>query len=96
LFGIMLGIFACVSLFELIHRTVEVERHDICSVIYDELMKTWHPDFGHSLRITYKLFAWPVKQMWIYFTDSNFPDVDYAIYEEGEWQFGYRGGTNAP
>jgi len=82
LIGVLIGIFLCVSFFEFIHLTVEVEGQSTCSAIYDSLTKKWHPDFVYQLRIVYKVFAIPVKTFWVSLSD------DEVAISRG---FGYRG-----
>lgn len=84
LIGFLIGVFCSVSMVELIHRTVEVERKDTCSIIYDALARQWQPDFVYSVKLTYKFFAWPVKTIHVLVSHRQ-----AAVLTEGEseWQF---------
>jgi hypothetical protein len=55
------------------YKTVEVERYKgwVCGDIYDELTQQWNPDFVYHVKVIYKIFAWPVKTIWIYMSESQ-------------------------
>ena len=81
--GILIGVFICVSLFEIIHKTVEVDGSRTCAVIYDKLTERWHGNFVYQLKVVYKVFAFPVKTTWILLSDEGI-----ATMERGkDWRF---------
>ncbi len=82
LVGIIMGIFLCCSFYEIIHKTIEITDYKVCSVIYDKLNDKWHPDFTRCLKVVYKVFAFPVKTIYVY----NSKDED-AIYTNFKWTF---------
>lgn len=73
LIGVFLGVFLSVSAFEIIHQTVElsVEGSGMCAIIYDELTKRWNPDFTYRLKLVYKLFAYPVKIIYVSLSEKQ-------------------------
>ena len=76
LVGLLAGIFICISAFEIIHRTVEiahVEGEPVCSVIYDKLSQKWEPGLVYKIKVIYKFFAFPTKEIMIYLTDEKPP-----------------------
>lgn len=69
--GFVVGVFVCVSFFEFIHKTVEIDGTPLCAVIYDRLQQRYSGGFTTGLRITYKVFAWPVKTIWVYVNEDE-------------------------
>ena len=83
LLGLLLGLFLSVSAFEAIHRLVEIEGTPICVGIYDSLARRWNPDFLYRVKLVYKVFAWPVKTVFISISESQ-----VAVQENGgNWRF---------
>ena len=72
-FGLFVGVFICISLLEIAHKTVEynVEGEALCSVAYDRLSKKWGPGLVYRIKVVYKAFAYPSKEIFIYFTDPK-------------------------
>ncbi len=89
LLGILIGIFLCVSFFEIIHRTVEIDGWRMCAVMYDKLNKEWHPDFTYQVRIVYKFFAIPIKTVWLALSEDEIAKADGLGKDicEGNWKF---------
>ena len=87
--GLIIGIFLCVSAFEVIHRSVEITGFKLCSVIYDTLTKQYRPDFVSGLRIMYKFFAFPVKTIWIQLSDDAIAVANGRgeMHCDGDWKF---------
>ncbi len=87
--GILIGILLCVSFFELIHRTVEVDGSRMCGMIYDKLLKQWHPGFVYQLKVIYKFFALPIKTTWICISEEGIATSDGFGRDscDGEWKF---------
>src|SRR3990167_1941036 len=69
--GFFIGVFFCVSLFESIHLTIERDTIGFCSIFYDSLSDKWNPYITDRLKLTYKLFAYPVKTIHLYFEQSG-------------------------
>ncbi len=87
--GILIGIVLCVSFFEVIHRSVEVDGWKTCSMIYDKLTEKWHPGFVYQMKVVYKFFALPVKTIWISLSGDELATArglgDDVCY--GDWKF---------
>ena len=85
--GFLVGILLCVSLFEVIHKTVEIEAESyppLCSIIYDKLNQAWEPRILYQLKLTYKFFAWPVRTVWVMLDDQD-AHIGVMAQEEDEW-----------
>jgi len=90
LIGILIGIFMCVSLFEIIHLSVEVSGFPMCSIIYDRLTQQYRPDFVYQLRVIYKFFAYPIKTTWIALSEHGDIAIANGKGERtcyGDWKF---------
>lgn len=83
--GMVAGIFFCVSFFEIIHRTIEIQEVSgwhTCAIIEDKLNHAWLPDIVYNLKITYKFFAWPSKILYVALSQHHQLGVRT---ERGEW-----------
>lgn len=87
LLGILIGIFICCSFFELIHLTVEKEDFQTCTIIYDKLTEKWHPDFTRCTKIAYKFFAFPIKTLWIYTSETESAIYEDKMHIDRKWIF---------
>lgn len=75
LLGILIGVFISISAFEFVHKSVEVEGGALCGMIVDGLGKDYRPGLVYQVKVIYKLFAWPMKTVYIYFTDDKDPKM---------------------
>ena len=76
--GVILTLFCVVSFIETIH--IEVERVNVgvsfCAYLFDMAGKVYGEDLQNYIKITYKIFAKPIKTILIYGVAKN-----TAIYE---------------
>ena len=71
--GAILTLFCIVSFIEIIH--IKVERVDVnaslCGYFSDIVSKTYGEDLQNYIKITYKIFAKPIKTILIYGVAKN-------------------------
>jgi len=69
--GFIMGVLFCVSLFEFLHLTIENDTDNICIYLEEKSSEAFGYNFTRSLKLTYKIFARPVKEYYLFVNDEG-------------------------
>ncbi len=72
LFGVIVTLFLCISAIENMHIKIEkMSANNLCSYFFDAVGEIYGDELQNLIKITYKIFAKPVKTILIIGVPDN-------------------------